>query len=168
MFSAEASIGNLILLLRWCRQHMSSLEAASSNDNGIGEDVVKSIAEITFIILGDEVGLHMELESPKFDTQHETQFINRQLLELFDDLETLSNFDLGASSDSQKSPAIFQQRINVDIWTTVQSQLELSLVTGRADREVIRKNSEQAGTTFGSFNWGRKTTPRGSRKSPFS
>jgi len=168
MFSGEASIGNLILLLRWCRQHMSSLEAASSNDNGIGEDVVKSIAEITFIILGDEVGLHMELESPKFDTQHETQFINRQLLELFDDLETLSNFDLGASSDSQKSPAIFQQRINVDIWTTVQSQLELSLVTGRADREVIRKNSEQAGTTFGSFNWGRKTTPRGSRKSPFS
>jgi len=167
VFTGAASIGNLILILRWCQQHAQ--RSTSTTDRPTLE--LKGIANLASIILGNEIGVHLELDSPTFATNQETKSINSQLLALFDDEVTLRNFDLSASSDSMSQSAILQRITDPQVWKTVQLQLESSLIAARVDQELAGKNTEQAGPV-GTQYWGRRTptgsSSRTSRRSPFS
>ena len=167
VFTGAASIGNLILILRWCQQHAQ--RSTSTTDRPTLE--LNGIANLASIILGNEIGVHLELDSPTFATNQETKSINSQLLALFDDEVTLRHFDLSASSDSMSESVMLQCITDSQVWKTVQLQLESSLIAARVDQELGRKNAEQAGPVGAQY-WGR-TTPTGSssrtsRRSPFT
>ena len=165
-FTGAASIGNLILILRWCQQHAQR----STVDRPALE--LKGIVNLASIILGNEVGVHLELDSPTFASEQERKSINSQLLALFDDEVTLQSFDLTDSTDSISKSAILQNVTDPKVWKSVQSQVESILIAARVDFELARRNAEQAGPV-GSQYWGRRT-PTGSssrsnsRRSPFS
>jgi len=166
-FTGAASIGNLILILRWCQQHAH--KSTSTADRPTLE--LKGIVNLASIILGNEIGVHLELDSPTFASEHERKSINSQLLLLFDDEVTLQNFDLSNSTDSMNKSAILQNIIDCEVWKSVQSQLESSLIAARVDYELARKNAEQAGPVGAQY-WGRRTptgsSSRTNRRSPFS
>ena len=166
-FTGDASIGNLILILRWCQQHAASQKSNSSEGRSFLQ--MKSIANLSSIILGNEISLHLELGSPAFASVEEAKSINRQLLALCDDEVTLQNFDLSVSTNSLSKSAILQGEIDKEVWMAVQCQLETSLIAARADRDIAKENAEQLGSV-GTLYWGRTPSSPGrktSRRSPF-
>ena len=66
-FTGPASIGNLILILRWCREHSQHPETITKRTSL----ELKGIANLASIILGNEIGIHIELDSPRFTPEQE-------------------------------------------------------------------------------------------------
>ena len=165
-FTGPASIGNLILILRWCREHSQHPEIITKRTSL----ELKGIANLASVILGNEIGIHVELDTPRFTPEQEKKVINVQLLSLFDEEIKLQGFDLAASSGSSNNEKSLQGLINDKVWRNIQLQLESSLITARVEKEVAKKNSEQAGTE--TQYWGRRTPTNASsrihRRSPFS
>ena len=159
-FNRDASLGNLILILRWCQQHASAQKCSIEDRPSLQ---VKGIANISSIILGNEIGTHIELGSPTFGSEQDVKRINSQILSLFDDEE---NFDLSTS----KKDSMLEHIIEINVWTTVQSMLESCLHTARIDRNLATRNAIDQGNAMGTQYWARtppNTRIRANRRSPF-
>lgn len=159
-FSGDASIGNLILILRWCREYASS----NTTNRTVSMELIECIAESATSILGDEVAIHFELNSPSLAPASEGVIVPRQILDLFDDKFSLHSSDLSASP-GESSKAVLKKVVRDEIWNQVQSQLHPCLTAGRLERDLALKATEETS----SFSWNRIGTPRNnsSRRSPF-
>jgi hypothetical protein len=163
--SGHVSLGNLILILRWCQEHAPRIMSSSSAHGSSFE--IMGIANLASIILGNEIGLHMELNSPAFVPENVTKEINSQLLDLFDNETYLQNFALDTPYESLSRVPTLQRIIDAEIWKSVYMQLEGSLMAARVDRDSAVKNSEQTQPLSANF-WVRRTpTGVASRRSPF-
>mmetsp|Transcript_4290 Transcript_4290/g.8212 ORF Transcript_4290/g.8212 Transcript_4290/m.8212 type:complete len:2308 (-) Transcript_4290:59-6982(-) len=161
----DVSLGHLILILRWCQEHAPRI-SSSSSANGQHLEVT-GIANLASIIIGNEIGLHMELNSPAFAPEQVTKEVNSQLLDLFDSEDNLQNFLLNAPTDAPSDMPSLQRIIDAEIWRSVLLQLESSLTAARVDRENAMKNSEQVQPMSANY-WVRRTpTGAASRRSPF-
>jgi hypothetical protein len=127
-------------------------------------ELIECIAESATSILGDEVAIHFELNSPSLSPASEGVIVPRQILDLFDDKVSLHSSDLSASS-GESSKAVLKKIVRDEIWNQVQSQLRPCLTTGRLERDLALKATEETS----SFSWNRIGTPRdnSSRRSPF-
>lgn len=159
-FSGDASLGNLILILRWCREHASS----KTTERAVSIELIQCIAESATSILGDEIAIHFEVNSPSLVPTSEGVIVPRQILDLFDDESSLHSFDLLAPS-GESSTTILKKIVRDEIWNQVQCQLNPCLTAGRLERDVALKSAEETS----SLSWNRIGTPRNnsSRRSPF-
>ena len=165
-FTTDASIGNLILILRWCKQQASAKDSSTNGDRSSLQ--VKAVASLSSILLGNELSIHLDLGSPTFATEQEGKSINNQLLSLFDDEVSLQNFDLSASTASATKCSALEDVIEKEVWTSVQSQLESSLIAARADRDIAMRNAaEQGGATQYWARTPQSPHTRSNRRSPF-
>lgn len=159
-FSGDVSIGNLILILRYCREYVAS----KTTTRAISMELIQCIAETATSIIGDEIAVHFELNSPSLATTSEGVTVQRQILDLFDDEGSLHSFDLSAPS-SEPNTAILKTIVREVIWNQVQRQLKPCLAAARLERDFALKSTEETS----SFSWNRIGTPRNSasRRSPF-
>jgi len=148
--SMSASLGDLIQILRWCRQY----DLGATNENNfirLKKGIVIAIASSSAMLLGNEVALYLELGSFTFVSEESFKELNRQLLDLFDN-KVFTN-ELKSFVDN-------------DVWEVVLQQINELLSIGKIEREKKRKASDQNGTDLLSLGWGH-TVQRGERRSPF-
>lgn len=163
--SGDVSIGNLILILRWCQEHAPRIMSTSSVHRLSFE--VMGIANLASIIIGNEIGLHLELNSPAFASEYVTKEVNSQLLDLFNEEANLQNFLLDTPTDSLSNIPVLRGIVDAGIWKAVQIQLGSTLMAARVDRENAIKNSDQTQPVSAKY-WVRRTpTGAASRRSPF-
>ena len=159
----KMSLGDLILILRWCRQRPSMKE----NPCSISVDLVKSIGECAAILLGNETSLHNEIGINDTVPISERKQINKQLLELFgEDEDSLGSFDLQRKDIPSPKGNGLRYLLNNEFWSLLQLQMKPSLMEGKRERELVEMLSEQGGSVS-TVNWGRSIKQR-SRKNPFS
>jgi hypothetical protein len=175
------SIGHLIQILRWCRQHVS-IQQGTKGDRSryISEEIVKCIAETVLILLGNEISLHLELRSPSSTPNYEVQNINRQLFDLLSEEDDLliQEFNLTTNATTtttsidddsvtkQNGKKGLEKLVDINIWKSAQQQLSVSLAAARVEKENIRKSTEQTGNS--TLGWRTTTsTLHNSRRSPF-
>lgn len=166
--TSGASIGDLILILRWCKEQ--ALSQSSSTTGNRPSLQVKSVANLSSIIVGNEISIHQELGSPQFAKQKDVKSINNQLLNLFDDEASLQNFDLSAPTVPTTKSSALENVIEKEVWKSIQLQLENSLLAARTDRDIARKIAAEQGGGMGAQYWA--STPKGThtrsnRRSPF-
>jgi len=149
-FSGDVSIGNLILILRYCREYVASKNAARA----ISMELIQCIAETVTSLIGDEIAIHFELNSPSLAPTSEGVTVQRQILDLFDD-----------APSSESNTAILKTIVREVIWNQVLRQINPCLAAARLERDVALKSNEESS----SFSWNRIGTPRNSasRRSPF-
>jgi hypothetical protein len=144
-----ASIGHLILVLRWSR-HMSKDRLMSA--------FAMCIADRAAILLSTEVSLHDELH--KVGTTDEERRFNGQLLDLFEN----------ALHDEYTEPEVADQitKLPIDegILSSVRVQLRNRLEAACAEREEEQKLWEQQNSGWDTSFWGGSHKREG-RRSPF-
>mmetsp|Transcript_25450 Transcript_25450/g.29483 ORF Transcript_25450/g.29483 Transcript_25450/m.29483 type:complete len:546 (-) Transcript_25450:184-1821(-) len=155
------SIGHLIQILRWCRHHVAA--ERKDQDRYISKDIVTCIAETSSILLGNEMSLHLQLGSMSRANIFEVQSINRQLFDLFGEVNSLQNFNLSepeAGVDSMEGRIDLKKKVDAKVWNSTQKQLEEPIRMAQEDihMENIRKSNEQNGSSLG---WNYSTSFRG-------
>ena len=69
-FNRDTSLGNLILIIRWCQQHASAQKSSIEDRPSMQ---VKGIANIS-----NKFGTHIDLASPTFGSEQDVKRINNQ------------------------------------------------------------------------------------------
>mmetsp|Transcript_39535 Transcript_39535/g.57729 ORF Transcript_39535/g.57729 Transcript_39535/m.57729 type:complete len:663 (-) Transcript_39535:211-2199(-) len=154
--SGRASVGHLLLALRWCHQH-AILPSKGTNveEQEVPIDIIQCVAERAGMLLGTEISLHRELGSKKSVGEDIAKKINEQILELFDD------------DDAMPEKRGLKLLTDTEIWTAVRAQLKVELEMAKIEQENMRRAWEQnAGVAASTSSWGGGMR-RGGKRSPF-
>jgi hypothetical protein len=101
VYCQSASLGHLILILRWCNQFQSELQRSSNTSTlNAMSAIVKCLVEISSSLLSTEISLRLESNNGAYPNSTNDVELARQVLHLFSD-ETfvltrssrISNFD---------------------------------------------------------------------------
>lgn len=144
MVGPTASLGDVIITLRWCYQCAGQLGMDSSEKN---KSIRKVLAENASMLLCTEISLHGEIGTASFKSgTKEKELSTRvlaQLLHLFDD-----------SNEAAKWDAKLKTIVTPSMWNAIQQQLENELSQARKDRkEKKARIAERAAEVYISSPW---------------
>ena len=162
-----ATVGHLIQILQWCFH--GSVVLGQKKDIGEKQistktELLRSIAEISMILLGNDLSLQREVNLQAMMNYPGREKINEQLLNLFG-----GNVD---KSLPQKDSNSLQRLVDETVWNSVvNNQLSSALQEAKERTNDIARNRDQDQYTFygrDEFAWRNLAAPKLSRRrSPF-
>lgn len=140
-FTQSASVGHLILSLRWCADFFRSSAA-----------FVNRFAELLSVLLGTELSLHAELGSALNKPKEDVERLEAQLLDLFQ----------GSSEGEESREGRMKSVLGILSWQAVRQQLQKELNKAEATQQAHTAKHEivESGPFWGGVG-------RSSNRNPF-
>lgn len=162
---STATLGHLILALRWCYQYLLIPESTARAAGHFA--LLQCLSERVSVLLGTEVSLHNEIGTPKTVKAEISKRLGGQLLDLFGDTtRATEQSSVTAPIDGHregrlkkildKATALTREDETHSLWATLQQQLKPDLDGAKKDQEVIRMKNEQS--AFGNASPYRRNT----------
>ena len=138
--------GNYILILRWCHQQTTLLQAGTTLDAGFEtSSYIQQIAEQASILLGADLVLHGLNGSFQNKDKKEMSRLDHQMFELFADKALLAvNVENEEPSASSFPEGRMKEVIDISVWNGLQSQVRPFVQRAwRVRQEIERKRTEK-------------------------
>eukprot|EP00816_Leptocylindrus_hargravesii_P002309 CAMPEP_0196822254 /NCGR_PEP_ID=MMETSP1362-20130617/82753_1 /TAXON_ID=163516 /ORGANISM="Leptocylindrus danicus, Strain CCMP1856" /LENGTH=1200 /DNA_ID=CAMNT_0042201759 /DNA_START=62 /DNA_END=3664 /DNA_ORIENTATION=+ len=148
--NADANLGHLIVLLRWCKR------SGQHSNTAVSRALVNCLTERSANLLALELSLHKEARTASTSAEDAT-LLNCQLFELFDES---TDADLSRITDSTPLKTI----MSADGWLNIVAQIQYLLDKARADRVVTQE--KQMRSPRASWSRRRRTNINRDLKSP--
>ena len=138
--------GNYILILRWCHQQTTLLQAGTTLDAGFKTpSYIQQIAEQASILLGADLVLHGLNGSFQNKDKKEISRLDHQMFELFADKALLAvNVENEEPSASSFPEGRMKEVIDSSVWNGLQSQVRPFVQRAwKVRQEIERKRTEK-------------------------
>ena len=138
--------GNYILILRWCHQQTTLLQAGTTLDAGFETpSYIQQIAEQASILLGADLVLHGLNGSFQNKDKKEMSQLDHQIFELFADKALLAvNLENEEPSASSFPEGRMKEVVDSSVWNGLQSQIRPFVQRAwKVRQEIERKRTEK-------------------------